>query len=95
MSLKSLEGDMRDMVKKTKTKKKKRKRKATRKKPPTFSKPSDKYGIALWKWLKVVLWYHEDLKAKVVGLEKRIEKLEETVKLIRDQLELKGGDSKQ
>lgn len=67
------------------TRKSKKKPRMT--KPRASSSQIGKYRYALWKWLKVVFWYYEDMSERLAAMEKRLVKIEKTAKFIKERLE--------
>ena len=54
----------------------------------TGKKVSSKQVLrCLYKWLKIIFQYYDGLKSRIDEQDKRIEELENTVKLIREKLE--------
>lgn len=72
-----------------------KKEKKKKSKSPSKSWIAGKYRIALSKWLKVIFWYIEDLKAEDKKLDERMKKLEKSIRLIKEKLDIKEeGDSR-
>lgn len=67
--------------------KRKNQKKPRMMKPRASSSQIGKYRTALWKWLKVVFWYYEDMSERLAKMEKRLDRIEKTAKLIKERLE--------